>query len=154
MKVVVFWVVMPCNLVEGNWLPEDSAIHCLYAEDNEQDPLHCPCSWTELPNISEDRAACIINITALSLFLWWRAGHSETSVPVYHTTWHYVQNTANFCLVSALRFPKRRERWENYLINLIKMTNKMQLSRTVFYSIVSWLLNMFRVILLLIIRSI
>jgi hypothetical protein len=37
---------------------------------------------------------------------------------------------------------------------LIKMTNKMQLFRTISYSIVSWLLYMFRAILLLIIRSI
>jgi hypothetical protein len=37
--------------------------------------------------------------------------------------------------------------------NLIEMTNKMQLCRTMYYSIVSWLLNMFRAILSLIIRS-
>jgi len=37
--------------------------------------------------------------------------------------------------------------------NLIEMTNKMQLCRTIYYSIVPWLLNMFRAILSLIIRS-
>jgi len=37
--------------------------------------------------------------------------------------------------------------------NLIEMTKKIQLCRTVYYSIVSWLLNMFRAILSLIIRS-
>ena len=37
--------------------------------------------------------------------------------------------------------------------NLIEMTNKMQLCRTVYYSIVPWLLNMFQAILTLIIRS-
>jgi len=31
--------------------------------------------------------------------------------------------------------------------NLIEMTNKMQLFRTIYYSIVPWLLNMFRTIL-------
>jgi hypothetical protein len=36
---------------------------------------------------------------------------------------------------------------------LIKMTNKVQLYRTVYYSIVLWLLYMFRAILSLIIRS-
>jgi len=34
-----------------------------------------------------------------------------------------------------------------------KMTNKMQLGRVIYYSLVPWLLYMFRVILLLIIRS-
>jgi len=38
-------------------------------------------------------------------------------------------------------------------MNLIEMTNKMQLRRAIYYSIVPWLLNMFRVILSLIIRS-
>jgi len=38
-------------------------------------------------------------------------------------------------------------------INLIEMTNKMQLCRTIYYSIVPWLLSMFRVILLPVIRS-
>jgi hypothetical protein len=38
-------------------------------------------------------------------------------------------------------------------INLIELTNKMELFRTVYYSIVHWLLNMFRTILSLIIRS-
>jgi len=37
--------------------------------------------------------------------------------------------------------------------NLIEMTNKLQLCRTVYYSIVPWLLNMYRAILSLIIRS-
>jgi hypothetical protein len=37
--------------------------------------------------------------------------------------------------------------------NLTEMTNKMQLCRTIYYSIVPWLLNMFRAILSLIIRS-
>jgi hypothetical protein len=37
--------------------------------------------------------------------------------------------------------------------NVIEMTNKMQLCRTVYYSNVPWLLNMFRAILSLIIRS-
>jgi len=37
--------------------------------------------------------------------------------------------------------------------NLIEMNNKMQLCRTTYYSIVPWLLNMFRAILSLIIRS-
>jgi hypothetical protein len=37
--------------------------------------------------------------------------------------------------------------------NLIEMTNKMQICRTICYSIVPWLLNMFRAILPLIIRS-
>jgi hypothetical protein len=37
--------------------------------------------------------------------------------------------------------------------NLIEMTNKMQLCRTIYYSIVPWLINMFRAILSLIIRS-
>jgi len=35
--------------------------------------------------------------------------------------------------------------------NLIEMTNKMQLWRTIYYSIVPWMVNMFRAILLLII---
>jgi len=38
-------------------------------------------------------------------------------------------------------------------INLIEMTNKMQLCRTIYYSNVPWLLNMFRAMLSLIIRS-
>jgi hypothetical protein len=37
--------------------------------------------------------------------------------------------------------------------NLVEMTNEMQLRRTIYYSIVPWLLNMFRAILSLIIRS-
>jgi len=37
--------------------------------------------------------------------------------------------------------------------NLIEMTNKMRLCRTIYYSIVPWMLNMFRAILSLIIRS-
>jgi len=37
--------------------------------------------------------------------------------------------------------------------DLIEMTNKMQLCRAIYYSIVPWLLNMFRAILPLIIRS-
>jgi len=37
--------------------------------------------------------------------------------------------------------------------NLIEMTKKMQLYRTIYHSIVPWLLNMFRMILSLIIRS-
>jgi hypothetical protein len=37
---------------------------------------------------------------------------------------------------------------------LIKKTNKMQLSRIIYYSIVPWLVYMFRAILSLIIRSI
>ena len=37
--------------------------------------------------------------------------------------------------------------------NLIEITNKMQLCRTIYYSIVPWLLNMFRAILSLIIGS-
>jgi len=37
--------------------------------------------------------------------------------------------------------------------NLIKMTNKMQLCGTIYYSIVPWLLNMFWAILSIIIRS-
>jgi len=40
------------------------------------------------------------------------------------------------------------------IIILIKMTNKMQLCRILYYSIVPWLLCMFRAILSLIIRSI
>jgi len=36
--------------------------------------------------------------------------------------------------------------------NIIEMTNKMQLCRTIYYPVVPWLLNMFRVILSLIIR--
>ena len=37
---------------------------------------------------------------------------------------------------------------ENYVhTNPIEMTNKMQLCRTIYYSIVPWLLNMFRAIL-------
>ena len=43
-------------------------------------------------------------------------------------------------------------RYDNYK-SLIEMTNKMQLSRTIYYSIVPWPLNMFRAILSLIIRS-
>jgi len=39
------------------------------------------------------------------------------------------------------------------ITNLTEMTNKMQLCRTVYYSIVPWLLNMFRVILSIIIRG-
>ena len=39
-------------------------------------------------------------------------------------------------------------------INLIEMTNKMQLCRAIYHFIVPWLLNMFRAILSLIIRSI
>jgi hypothetical protein len=37
--------------------------------------------------------------------------------------------------------------------NLIEITNKIQLCRTIYYSIFPWLLNMFRAILSLIIRS-
>jgi len=37
--------------------------------------------------------------------------------------------------------------------NLIEMTNKLQLFRTIYYSIVPWLFNMFRMILSFIIRS-
>jgi len=37
--------------------------------------------------------------------------------------------------------------------NLIEMTNKMELCGKIYYSIVSWLLNMFRAILSLIIRN-
>jgi len=36
---------------------------------------------------------------------------------------------------------------------LIEMANKMQLCRAIYYSIVPWLLNMFRAMLYLIIRS-
>jgi hypothetical protein len=39
------------------------------------------------------------------------------------------------------------------LTNLTEMTNKMQLFRTIYYSTVRWLLNMFWAILSLIIRS-
>jgi hypothetical protein len=39
-------------------------------------------------------------------------------------------------------------------INLIAMTNNMQLCRIIYYSIVPWLIYMFRAILSLIIRSI
>jgi hypothetical protein len=39
------------------------------------------------------------------------------------------------------------------LVNFIEMTKKMQPCRTIYYSIVSWLLNMFREVLSLIIRS-
>jgi len=43
---------------------------------------------------------------------------------------------------------------ENYVhTNPIEMTNKMQLCRTIYYSIVPWLLNMFQAILSLIVRS-
>jgi len=38
-------------------------------------------------------------------------------------------------------------------LSFIQMTNKMQLCRTIYYSIVPWPLNMFRAILSLIIRS-
>jgi len=41
-----------------------------------------------------------------------------------------------------------------YLFILVKMTNKMQLCRTIYYCIVPWLLYMFRAILSLIIGSI
>jgi len=41
----------------------------------------------------------------------------------------------------------------HYNTNLIEMTNKMQLCRTIFYSIFPWLLNMFRAILSLIIGN-
>ena len=41
----------------------------------------------------------------------------------------------------------------HHYTNLTEMTNKMQLCRTIYYSIVPLLLNMFRAILSLIIRS-
>jgi len=41
----------------------------------------------------------------------------------------------------------------HHTTDLIEMTNKMQLCRTVYYSIIPWLLNMIRAILSLIIRS-
>ena len=46
---------------------------------------------------------------------------------------------------------RRLER--DMIISLREMTKKMQLCRTIYYSIVPWLLNMFRAMLSLIIRS-
>ena len=50
----------------------------------------------------------------------------------------------------------KNDHLNKYTVNLIliKMTNKMQLSRIIYYSIVPWLLYMFQVISSLIIRSI
>jgi len=60
-----------------------------------------------------------------------------------------------YCLKTVVRVLNGASELFAFLqfFGLIVMTNKIQLCRTIYYSIVPWLLDMFQAILLLIIRS-
>jgi len=67
---------------------------------------------------------------------------------------HYSETLEYIYQITRFQSPQPRILNVNLLFYLIKMTNKMHLCRTIYYSIVPWLLYMFRAILSLIIWSI
>jgi hypothetical protein len=76
------------------------------------------------------------------------------SIYVLLTTTKYTEAVSRLVIKISFLLPSYFLNLINKIgINLIEITNKMQLCRTIYYFIVFCLLNMFRAILLLIIRS-
>ena len=93
------------------------------------------------------------------LWRWYNVGRGGFPLDVIHCL-DKLLSVSDTC--GKIETPKSSHwtpQWENrtklynMTLNFIEMNNKMQLCRIVYYSIVPWLLSMFRAILSLIIRS-
>ena len=95
--------------------------------------------------------ARLVMTTDLSHILWWNCTEKCWELPLRQA----IQTVAIFILIyfNTMYHALDLHGFVHHNGNLIEMTNKMQLCRTVYYSIVPWPLNMFRAILSLIIRS-